>query len=72
MRRLFLLSVFFFGFNLLFFLCSPSAYAYLDPGTGSMILQAVLAAVVGSALAIKMFWKRIKDIFFSIFRKKTP
>lgn len=38
----------------------PRAYAYLDPGTGSYILQLVLAALLGAAFAIKVFWKRIK------------
>jgi len=35
------------------------SFAYLDPGTGSYILQMVVAAVLGSLFAIKMFWKRI-------------
>lgn len=34
------------------------AYAYLDPGTGSMILQGVLAAVLGSLFFIKSYWHR--------------
>lgn len=39
------------------------ALAYLDPGTGSFIIQGVIAAVVGVGLAIKMFWHRIKALF---------
>jgi hypothetical protein len=39
------------------------ALAYLDPGTGSFIIQGVIAAVVGAGLAIKMFWHRIKALF---------
>jgi hypothetical protein len=39
------------------------ALAYLDPGTGSFIIQGVIAAVVGVGLAIKMFWHRIKAFF---------
>lgn len=46
-----------------------SAFAYIDPGTGSMMLQAVLAAVVGSAVAIKIFWKRIKHFFLRLIGK---
>jgi hypothetical protein len=42
---------------------SSDAYAYLDPGTGSMILQAVVAGALGSAFAIKMFWQRIVGFF---------
>ena len=33
--------------------------AYIDPGTGSIILQAVIASVVGAAVAVKLFWHRI-------------
>jgi hypothetical protein len=37
-----------------------SAYAYIDPGTGSFMLQILIATLVGSAFAVKLFWKRIK------------
>jgi hypothetical protein len=36
-------------------LASP-AQAYLDPGTGSMIVSAVIGAIAAMALALKMFW----------------
>ena len=72
MRRLIQLSGFLLVFNLLCFLYSRSAYAYLDPGTGSMILQAVLAAIVGSAMAIKIFWRRIKSFILSLVGKGNP
>jgi hypothetical protein len=35
------------------------AHAYIDPGTGSIIIQALLAIFFGSLFAIKIFWKRI-------------
>jgi hypothetical protein len=40
---------------------------YLDPGSGSFLLQILLAALLGSAFAIKMYWKKIKSFFV-----KTP
>lgn len=40
------------------------AYAYLDPGTGSFLLQTALAVIAGAAIAIKAYWYRLK-IFFS-------
>ena len=46
-----------------------SAFAYIDPGTGSMMLQAVLAAVVGSAVVIKVFWERIKSFYLRLVGK---
>ena len=35
------------------------AHAYLDPGTGSAILQAVIGAVVGLAITLKLYWHRV-------------
>ena len=34
------------------------AYAYLDPGTGSMILQVLLGGVAGVALAGRLYWRQ--------------
>ena len=39
------------------------AYAYLDPGTGSIILQALLGGIAGAAIAAKLYWSRIKSFF---------
>ena len=33
--------------------------AYLDPGTGSMVLQMLVGGVLGGALLIKLQWRRI-------------
>ena len=35
--------------------------AYLDPGTGSFVLQAVLAGVVGVLTIGKLYWRRLKS-----------
>ncbi|MCF7810505.1 hypothetical protein K9N50_05910 [bacterium] len=43
--------------------CTRNAYAYLDPGTGSYLLQILIAGLVGAAFSIKVFWLRIKDFF---------
>lgn len=42
---------------------APAAHAYLDAGTGGMILQVIAGGVAGAAVAIKMFWHRIKGFF---------
>jgi hypothetical protein len=49
------------------------AYAYLDPGTGSIILQSMLASIAAAAALGSMFWQRIKAFFSSLFssRKST-
>lgn len=38
--------------------------AYLDPGSGSMILQAILGGAAGLFVAIKMFGVRLKQTLF--------
>jgi hypothetical protein len=38
---------------------TSTAQAYLDPGTGSMILQVLLGGVAGVALAGKLYWHRL-------------
>ncbi len=43
--------------------------AYIDPGTGSIILQAIVASVVGAAIAVKLFWHKI--LRFLGLRKKV-
>jgi len=36
------------------------AYAYLDPGTGSIILQALIAGVAGSLFVVKAYWYKLR------------
>lgn len=39
------------------------ACAYLDPGTGSFVMQVTIAMAVSAGFAIKTFWKQIKSLF---------
>lgn len=36
---------------------------YLDPGSGSFIVQAVIAGVVGVGAVLKLYWVRLSAIF---------
>jgi hypothetical protein len=36
---------------------------YIDPGSGSVLLQIVLAVVLGAGVLVKMFWGKIKNFF---------
>jgi len=36
---------------------------YLDPGSGSFLIQLLLAALLGGAFAIKIYWKKLKALF---------
>ena len=41
----------------------PTASAYLDPGTGSYIVQILVAGALGGIYAIKMYWMRVVNFF---------
>jgi hypothetical protein len=36
---------------------------YLDPGSGSMIMQALAGGLAGVAVFGKLYWRRIKRVF---------
>jgi hypothetical protein len=40
-----------------------SAHAYLDPATGSILLQGLLAGVAGLAVVLRLYWTRMKAFF---------
>lgn len=42
---------------------SPQTFAYLDPGTGSMILQGLIAGIAVAGFTIKTYWYRILSFF---------
>lgn len=44
-------------------LLPASAFAYLDPTTGSMLISAIVGLFASLVLAIKTYWYRIKAIF---------
>ena len=47
---------------------SPNvAPLYLDPGSGSILIQLIIASALGAALIVKTSWSRIKNFF----RKNT-
>jgi len=49
-----------FAINIIF---PCTAYCYIDPGTGSFIVQILIAGIVGSLIVIKIFFKRFKNFF---------
>lgn len=38
-------------------------FLYLDPGSGSYLIQVIIAAVLGVSFFFKNFWLRIKAFF---------
>ena len=37
------------------------AYAYLDPGTGSVIIQALIGVIAGVLITLKIYWYKLKE-----------
>ena len=44
-------------------LTAQHAFAYLDPASGSMILQGILAGIAAVGVSVSIFWRRLKLIF---------
>ena len=51
------------NFSVLALLCLVllpiNAFAYLDPGTGSAMLQGILGALAAIAMVLKLYWHRL-------------
>jgi len=46
---------------------SQNIQTYIDPGTGSLIIQVLIASFIGGLFLIKVFWRRIKTFFDKLF-----
>ena len=53
----------FFFLSIFFIVSVNNAYAYIDFGTGSYVLQIVAASAIGFVFVIKSYFSRIKEIF---------
>lgn len=53
----------FIGITLLFITASSPAYGYIDPGTGSLIIQGVIGAIAAVAITVKLYWHKLKLFF---------
>ena len=40
-----------------------TAHAYIDPGTGTIILQALIGGIVAAGAAVSLYWRKIKSFF---------
>jgi len=51
---------------------APS-HAYIDPGTGSLVLQGLIAFIVGATFALKNFYRtKVKAFLDFILRRPAP
>jgi hypothetical protein len=56
MRNYLLLSLVLAGVTL-------PAYGYLDPASGSMILQLIIGGIAGISVAVKLYWHKLRGVF---------
>ena len=53
------------------FLLTVPAHAYLDPGTGSIILQAILGFIAASIATLSFYWNKVKLFFIKLIKKNN-
>ena len=46
--------------------------AYLDPGSGSILLQLLIAALLGTLFALRTYWGKIMSFFNKLFSRQKP
>ena len=49
-----------------YFLFSNNAHAYLDPGSGSIILQVLIAFLAAVGTFISIYWKKLKNFISNL------
>lgn len=42
---------------------APNAFAYLDPGTGSIIIQGLIAGIAMVGVTARMYWHKLQSMF---------
>lgn len=45
-------------------------FAYLDPGTGSIVFQALIGILVGIGITLKIYWYKLKEKISGISKNK--
>lgn len=44
---------------------------YLDPGSGSYLLQLLIAGALGALFALRLYWKQVKGFFSRLLGRKA-
>lgn len=63
MKKLYKLITTLYAVLLIMLFITKPAYAYLDPGTGSFVIQVLIAFAVGAGAIVKLYWKKITAAF---------
>jgi len=53
-------------------LVSGPAHAYIDPGSGSAIMGAIVGLFVALGLALKTYWYKLKALFTGANKTSSP
>ena len=46
------------------------SFAYIDPGTGSIIIQAILGFIAAAIATISFYWSKFKLLIIRLFKKE--
>jgi len=57
--------------TVLLLLMFTDAVAYLDPGTGSMLLQIILGGIAAIGVAVKLYWHKLRAYFGMAKKEET-
>ncbi len=49
--------------TLLICIFNTNAFAYIDPGLGSILLQGIIGAIAAVSLTVRIYWQKIKAFF---------
>ncbi len=49
-----------------------TAHAYIDPGTGGMLLQLLLGGIAGGLVILKLYWHRLRESVERILGRSVP
>lgn len=47
----------------------PDIIGYIDPGSGSIVIQVIVGALIGIGVTVKIYWSKLKNMFFNITKK---
>ena len=55
---------------IIYILISVNASAYIDPGSGSILLQALIGGLAAAGATLSIYWEKLKSFFSKKIRKK--
>ena len=62
---------FLFILAITFSVMPQTAAAYLDPGTGSMLLQGLIALIGGTLATVGIYWRAARDFLRRLLLRKS-